>query len=140
MLFFYLVGMILIYRNTRNLMSFQLMFALVSLPPAIASSNLVGWLMAIGIFFIGIGGGLYNLLARFKTRQRLDAFRAAPLNLGIHPKRAFIAMLVVITCIAICGSLFYFYKVGISLFAEEVGYSRLINRHAVSGSYIYQII
>lgn len=138
MLFLYLVGTVLIYRNTRNLLSFQLLFAFVSLPPAIASSNLVGWLMAIGIFFIGIGGWLYNLLLRFKTRQRLEAFRAEPLNLGVYPKRAFIVMLVVITCLAVGGSIFYFYKVGISLFAEEVGYSRLVNRHAVSGSFVYQ--
>jgi oligosaccharide repeat unit polymerase len=138
MILIYALGLILLYLNTRNLFSFQFMFAGVSLPPALTSSDTVGWLMAIGVLFLGIGGWLYNFITRVNPKRQLERFRNAPISLGIYPKQVFMIVFALVLCVALAGSLFYFYKVGVSLFADEVGYARLINRHGVSGSFVYQ--
>jgi len=134
----YLIALLWTYANTRNPLSFQVMFAGVSLPPALASSELVGWLITLGILFMAIGGSFYNLLARHRPKKAIAIFRAQPIQFPVVPEKSFFLAFWLLTAIAVAGSCFYFYMVGISLFAEDVGYSRLINRHAVSGSFIYQ--
>ena len=138
MIICYLVALLWTYANTRNLLSFQVMFAGVSLPPALASSELVGWLITFGVLFMAIGGSFYNLLARHRPKQALATFRAQPVQFSVFPKKSFLLAFWLLTTISVAGSCFYFYNVGISLFAEEVGFARLVNRHAVSGSFIYQ--
>ena len=134
----YLSGMFLIYVSTRNIFSFHFMFSAYIAPAAAAASIPVMTLFSLGIFSIGLGCLVLNFFKGYKPTFSLNQYKNNRLEAGILPSSTFILSIYISLFIAVAFSIFYFYKVGISLFSEDVGYQRLVARHDVAGSYIFQ--
>jgi oligosaccharide repeat unit polymerase len=77
-------------------------------------------------------------LFAFKPATELRNRTRQPFRLGFSSPKYFMLAFCTLLSISILGSSYYFYKVGISLFSDEVGLARLLNRHDVSGSYVWQ--
>ena len=134
----YLVGIILIFLASKNLFSYQLLFAAYIFPAAVVASEGVFFLMSIGIFSIGVGNLFCNVITFFRPQQSLLKFRNSEVISYFSPRKIFATNLILLFFVFTLLSSIYFYLAGISLFGDEVGYDRLVNRHSVSGSYFFQ--
>lgn len=114
------------------------MFAAYIAPAAFASILDVFALFSMGILSMGIGCLVCNFFNGFKPKTQLAIYRSSNFHAGILPSKYLVLGMYASIFIAMVFSSYYFYKVGISLFSDDVGYERLVARHNVSGSYIYQ--
>jgi oligosaccharide repeat unit polymerase len=92
----------------------------------------------VGIFFWGIGALLINTLTGFRPARAVMVYRLRPVTCGVTSARNLYVTLVVAFGVATLLSLYYYSQVGISIFHDEVGYERLVRRHATGGSYVLQ--
>lgn len=124
-LFFF--GTLFHYLSTKSIYSPQFIAVVLLFPVFLTSNFEVQEIFAIGIFFTGIGGFLY-------------IHRSRPNNYHINIKydKPVIYAMWLFIIIACLMSVYYFSQIGISIFTEDVGYERLVRRHAVSGSFLFQ--
>jgi hypothetical protein len=134
----YFIGVVLSYLSGKTIFSPLFIFTIFIMPAAFSAQEDVGFLMGLGILFLNFGGFFYSKMKVKNIKQARSFFINKKLKLGFSSPTIFTFTLKFITFFAILLSLYYYYKVGISLFADEVGSARLENRHAVSGSYVYQ--
>jgi oligosaccharide repeat unit polymerase len=134
----YIAGMIIIYNNTKNIFSFQFLFACFLAPCAYASSEEVTRIFSYGILFIAFGGALYNYVSKKPPEILKKEFDNKEFKVGFKSERKFYNTVLILAGASIVISIYYYQVVGISLFSENVGLDRLLNRHAISGSYFYQ--
>lgn len=111
---------------------------LFMVPVCISAHEDVGFVLAVSMLMIGVGGNVYNILNGIRIKKIKKIFREKKLKFGFNSEKNFIFSIYLIGVLSITGSIYYFMNVGISLFAEEVGLERLLSRHAVTGSYLYQ--
>lgn len=137
---FYIFGIFLTYVSVRNFLSFKILFLIWTFPAAVSAYSEVFYIMSLAAFFFGMGAFAYNTASFASTKKLLINYRNQKFEMSYRPGQAFISIIFLLSVIFIGASIFYFYSVGISLFGDEVGFDRLVNRHAVSGSYIYQRI
>ena len=137
---FYIFGIALTYISVRNILSFKILFLLWFFPAAVSANSEVFYIMSLAALFFGIGAFIYNMLSFSATKNLLLDYRIQKFEMSYRPGQAFILTIFLFCMFFVGASIFYFYSVGISLFGDEVGYDRLVNRHAISGSYIYQRI
>lgn len=132
--------MILIYLATRNVFSFQFIFASFLFPVAFSSKILVMNLFCYGVFTIGAGSYLANILINYLPKTNLLFYKNKDIKPGILPVKSIILSFYSLLFFSIFLSIYYYNAVGISLFSDEVGYQRLVARHDVAGSYLFQRI
>jgi hypothetical protein len=134
----YLVGITLSFLANRTILHPLFLFTMFVMPATISAQEDVGILMSIGVLFLNLGGFVYSKLRIKNITKTRNLFIGRKMELGFSSPVIFGLTLKFITFFVILFSFYYYYKVGISLFAEEVGLARLESRHAVSGSYVYQ--
>ena len=133
-----ITAIFLIYFNTRNITCYIMLLVLFITPVSLAAYEDVGFVLATSMLMVGAGGYCFNSINNIRVKKILKDFRGRDVKIGFKSTDQFIAAIYLLTFFAIMGSIYYFMKVGISLFSEEVGLDRLLARHAVEGSYFYQ--
>lgn len=128
----------LAYYSSRNFFSPIFIFSIFIIPAVLASQYEVKLLMTIGVVFLSLGSMLHEKVYKGQMSRVLTNFRASKIHLGFREIGSFRFTFKILLAMVFFGSAFYFYMVGVSLFADEVGLSRLVQRHAVSGSYLFQ--
>lgn len=134
----YFFGLISIFFITRNLFDFRIIYGVFVFPAALSAQYEIALLFSLSIFCLSIGSIIGNFFLKKDTSISIQIFKSSEINLGFKNPKFFFLTWVFLTIFCIMLSIFYFYQVGISLFAEEVGIARLENRHIVTGSYFYQ--
>ena len=134
----YILGLLLIYRVSASALSFSFLFWAFTMPVAFAADAAVRSVFVAGILCWGVGSVVANLVTHFRPSRAIQAYRARPVELGVASAHALYLGLVIAFVIAALFSLYYYSQVGISLFLDEVGYERLVRRHATEGSYFFQ--
>ena len=132
------MALVMAYYSSRNIFSPIFIFSIFIIPAVLASQYEVKLLMTIGVVFLSLGSMLHEKVYKGQIRRVLANFRASKIHLGFKQIGSFRLTFKILTAVVILGSVYYFYKVGVSLFADEVGLARLVQRHAVSGSYFFQ--
>lgn len=134
----FVIGYYFIYVNTKNTLSYISIFALFVLPVIIGAVEEISFLLAISIFGVGVGGLIFNTFKGKRFSYKLKNFKNDQISYGYYSSASFDYALLLLFLVCSIGSIYYFYVVGISLFADEVGLQRLTARHSVSGSYLFQ--
>lgn len=135
----YIISLFLFLKATKNICSFSVLYALLLALPTLYAEPEVKAVMVSGIFFMSLGQYLtHQIYFKTQTAYFLEKARSERPRIGTINIKALKIGIALATLIAVAGSLYYFKKVGISLFAEEVGLARLQNRHSVSGSFLFQ--
>lgn len=135
----YGLGILLVYKATANLLSFPFLFWVFTAPVAFGADTDVRSVFAVGALSWGIGAIITNAVKGFRPVAAIKAYRARALVTGVSSAHALYVTLLVAFGIATLISLYYYSQVGISLFAGgDVGYERLVRRHATEGSYALQ--
>ena len=140
MIVLYLLGYYFTWLSARKVMSMHFISVSLMLPAVLVADEQVKLIMSTAIFFQGLGSWSFNIIKKIKIKNRLKNYKKTKLT---AEKIAFVNIhkfLKIIFIISFLLSSYYFYIVGISLFAEEVGLARLLNRHDVFGSFIFQRI
>jgi hypothetical protein len=132
-------GVFLVYKATANVLSFPFLFWVFTAPVAFAADTDVKGVFAVGALCWGIGAIITNAVKGFRPVPSIKAYRTRSLGCGVSSAHALYVTLLVAFGIATFISLYYYSQVGISLFAGgDVGYERLVRRHATEGSYALQ--
>lgn len=135
----YGVGLILVYKATANVLSFPFLFWVFTAPVAFAADSDVRGIFAVGALWWGIGAIITNSVKGFRPVAAIKAYRTRSIGSGFASAYALYVTLLLAFGIATVLSLYYYSQVGISLFSGgDVGYERLVRRHATEGSYALQ--
>jgi oligosaccharide repeat unit polymerase len=126
------------FYSSRNIFSPIFIFSIFIIPAVLASQYEIKMLMTIGVVFLSLGSLMHEKVYKGHMMRVLTNFRASKTQLGFKEVGSFRLTFKILIAVVFLGSAFYFYKVGVSLFADEVGLSRLVQRHAVPGSYLFQ--
>jgi oligosaccharide repeat unit polymerase len=133
-----LTAVFIIYLNTSNIISYIMLLVLFMTPACLTADEEVGFVLAISMFMVSAGGYCFNFINKIRIKSLLKDFKERDIKINFNSTRRFILAIYLLSSIAIIGSIYYFMKIGIPLFAEEVGLERLLARHNVQGSYLYQ--
>ncbi|MDA9096186.1 hypothetical protein N9J88_07320, partial [Porticoccaceae bacterium] len=134
----YCFALIMAFYSSRNIFSPIFIFSIFIIPAVLASQYEIKMLMTIGVVFLSLGSLMHEKVYKGHMMRVLTNFRASKTQLGFKEVGSFRLTFKILIAVVFLGSAFYFYKVGVSLFADEVGLSRLVQRHAVPGSYLFQ--
>lgn len=135
-----LFTIIFFYYSTKNIFSYQLICFSITLPAIFFSEYITGLILSLSFLFFSIGGVVYNIVLSVNVNNLLTSSYSNNFFINSHSLIAMRTTAYILGFIAIFFSSIYFAQVGISLFADEVGTARLVNRNAASGSFIYQRI
>jgi oligosaccharide repeat unit polymerase len=133
-----LIAILLIYFNTRNFLSYIMLLVLFITPACLSADKEVGFVLAISMMMVGAGGFCFNIINKVRIKSLLINYRKRDVKIGFNSSGRFISAIYLLSSLSIIGSIYYYMKIGIPLFADEVGLERLLARHAVEGSYLYQ--
>lgn len=136
--FLFTLGLVLIYRAVGNIFSFPLLFWIFTLPVVFSAVDLVQRLFCLSILAWGASAVAVNAISSTDSKAAVQQFRSKPLMLGMKSPNIINCTVIICFLLYTAGSIYYFYKVGVSLFTEDVGLERLLRRHATSGSYFFQ--
>ena len=135
----YLIGILLVYKATASVLAFPFLFWAFLVPVAFAADTSVRGVFATGVLCWGIGAIVANATTGFRPVEAMRAFRLRSVGCGFQSAHALYVTLLLAFGITTLLSLYYFSQVGISLFSDgDVGYERLVRRHATEGSYALQ--
>lgn len=136
---FYGIGLLLVYKATASVLAFPFLFWVFTTPVAFASDAAVGSVFSVGALCWGGGAIIANAVTGFHPVEAIRAYRLRPVGFGVSSGHALYLTLLVSFGVATLLSLYYYSQVGISLFSGgDVGYERLVRRHATEGSYALQ--
>lgn len=135
----YGVGLLLVYKATASVLAFPFLFWAFTAPVAFASEAAVSSVFSAGALCWGGGAIVANAVTGFRPKEQIRAYRLRPVHCGVLSGHALYVTLLVAFGISALLSLYYYSQVGISLFSSgDVGYERLVRRHATEGSYALQ--
>jgi hypothetical protein len=109
------------FYSSRNIFSPIFIFSVFIIPAVLASQYEVKILMTIGVLFLSFGSMLHEKVYKGHMRRTLTNFKTAKTQLGFRAVGSFRLTFKIMMAVVFLGSTFYFYNVGVSLFAEEVG-------------------
>lgn len=126
-IYLFILILILIFLNSKNPFNIFNLIAFVTLPAAFSSIDEVKYILLLGLVFSLIGAISFRYI--FPSRDLNVDFNSFTIN-----TYSIYTLFIIYSLF----SSFYFYKIGIPLFDDHVGLTRLTQRHAVPGSYFFQ--
>lgn len=132
------LGFLFAYLATRNLYSMPIIFGAFYFLATFNTDVDVFMIAAISYFSLGVGLILCNIFHSVKPKTLLFEFRSKDFSNENHHPSWLLYPVILITVFSLGISIYYFANVGISLFSDNVGYDRLINRYSIPGARIMQ--
>lgn len=136
--FLFLLGFFFAYISSRNIYSMPIIFGVFYFLATFNSDLAVFMLAAISFISLSFGLLLFNILNSIKPRALLLDFRTKDFRNESHHSSWLLYPVILIALFSLAISIYYFANVGISLFSENVGYDRLVNRYSIPGARIMQ--
>lgn len=134
----FFLGFSFSYFSTRNIFAIPIIFGFFYFLATFLSSDKVFYVAAMSFMCLGFGSLVYNLVFRVPPGSLLRQFREKPfINEDIHSSWLLLPLLTLFV-LSFMIALYYYLNVGVSLFATEVGYDRLINRYSIPGARVMQ--
>lgn len=134
----FICGFAFCYLATRNTFSVPLIFGVFYFLATFLSADKVFLVASISFISLGFGSIIYNIVFNASPRRLLAEFRTKPFVNDKAPKCWSVYPLMVLFLLSLLVTIYYYSKVGISLFSLDVGYDRLINRYSIPGARVMQ--
>jgi len=137
-LFFCVSALAVAIGNTKSYLSFVVVVLVFLTPVALGAPDEVANLLSLSMLFVSLGGLAYNIASSKNINKLRRNYYSRPIALGFTSSTRFDIAVNALVIVSVLFSAYYFSRVGIALFASEVGLERLTARHAVPGSYFFQ--
>ncbi|MDC3358757.1 oligosaccharide repeat unit polymerase [Pseudomonadales bacterium] len=135
---FFIFGFACVLTASANFYSIPMIFGVFYFLAVVFADPAVFLLASVSFIVFGLGLLLCNKLHSFNPASELNSFRSKPFKTQfIHPSWL-LWPLSIVCVISLLVAFYYFSKVGISLFSNDVGYDRLVNRYSIPGARIMQ--
>lgn len=134
----YILALFISYKASKNIFAPLFIFSMFAFPATMSAKPYVAEILVIGVLCLNIGGYMIAKIIVRDIKCSTIKYQKSMIKSGYRENRFLLIGFIIYCFTAIVISSYYFSKVGISLFADEVGLARLTARHNVSGSYIFQ--
>ena len=135
--FIFIMGICLILKATKNIFAFVILSYWVMIPTLFYAPSKILQLFALSAFFKGLGALFANYVSRFHPKKELRIFKEKPISNFLISKNILNYTIWICIFTSIIAGIYYFSKVGIALFTEDVGYYRLIYKTGIKGWFVF---